>query len=235
VASQRLAIDASVDPVDATGLTKGQAAEIEVSDLNIKVKAKINRVAQQTGTNGVDASRIYVELLPVEDPSVSPSAPTDSAVEDPNTPTTQQANRPTSLLELNGISVKVTIPISTTDSEVLVVPTAAVSAAVDGTTRVEIEDDPNKPTRFVTVTAGLRSEGFVQVTPVTADELKENDLVVTGNRNGELLTGVPGANDKSGSGEPSPVDSSPVDSSPVESSLPDAASSSLEQSPSTVP
>jgi multidrug efflux pump subunit AcrA (membrane-fusion protein) len=192
VASQRLAIDSSVDPADATGLAKGQKAEIEVSDLNIKVQATIARVATQTGTNGVDASRIYVELVPVDEPTKTVGTTTDTTAS-----TTRAPNAPPDLADLNGVSVKVTIPISTTAGEVLVVPTAAVSAAVDGTTRIEVEDDPDKPTRFVSVSAGLRSEGFVQVTPITESQLKKGDLVVTGNRNGELLKGTPGVNDKS--------------------------------------
>ena len=70
--------------------------------------------------------------------------------------------------------------------------------AIDGTTRVEVEDTPGAPTRLVQVTAGLRAEGFVQVTPTTPSELKEGDTVVTGTSNGKLLEGVPGANDKPG-------------------------------------
>jgi multidrug efflux pump subunit AcrA (membrane-fusion protein) len=213
VASQRLAIDASVDPADATGLTVGQKAEIEVADLNLVVPVTINRVASQTGTNGVDASRIYVELVPVDvEVGADPVAPQegDGAVADTSVPSVAGVNRQPKLSELNGISVKVTIPISTTAGDVLVVPTAAVSAAVDGTTRVEVETSQNQPTRFVTVNAGLRSEGFVQVTPIRADELKEGDLVVTGNRDGRLLEGVPEANDRSAPGGADVSDSTPT-------------------------
>jgi multidrug efflux pump subunit AcrA (membrane-fusion protein) len=227
VASQRLAIDASVDPADATDLKVGQKAEIEVADLNINVPATISKVASQTGTNGVDASRIYVELTPVESAvaatgsnTTDTSLPSDSVAPGAITP-----NRQPKLSELNGISVKVTIPISTTSGEVLVVPTAAVSAAADGTTRVEVETDPNTATKFVTVTAGLRAEGYVQVTPIETGSLSAGDQVVTGNSNGDLLKGTTDANDKptrdsipNSSPDSTPRDSSP-DSAPPDSSV----------------
>jgi multidrug efflux pump subunit AcrA (membrane-fusion protein) len=240
VASQRLAIDASVDPADATGLSVGQKAEIEVSDLNLVVPVTIKRVATQTGTNGVDASRIYVELVPVDEEVVADAtvgagsgdgvgeSPSDTSV-----PSVIGVNRQPKLSELNGISVKVTIPISTTAGKVLVVPTAAVSAAADGTTRVEVETAQNQPTRFVTVNAGLRSEGFVQVTPLRTDELKEGDLVVTGNRNGQLLEGVPEGNDRSGPGDTS-VETSPGSTATDSSGSSSRSSSAVDSTPTTV-
>lgn len=70
--------------------------------------------------------------------------------------------------------MKVTIPISSTGGKVLAVPTAAVSAAIDGMTRVEVEDSPGAATRLVLVTAGLRAEGFVQITPTKPAQATEN-------------------------------------------------------------
>ena len=61
-----------------------------------------------------------------------------------------------------------------------------------------MEDTPGAPTRLVKVTAGLRAEGYVQITPTKPSEIKEGDTVVTGTSNGKLLEGVPGANDKAG-------------------------------------
>ena len=211
VASKRLAIDSSVDPADASSLKVGQDAEIEATDLGITLPAKVSKIATQTGTNGVDASRIYVELTPNE---------TTTETED-TTPATTVApdgnfgpGRKPRLEDLNGLSIKVTIPISTTGGEVLVVPTAAVSAAPDGSTRVEVETDPAKPTTFVAVAAGLRAEGYVQVTPTVKGTLKQGDLVITGTRNGEPLQGVPGPNDRSAPGQPT-ADESGVPPAPV--------------------
>jgi hypothetical protein len=196
VSTQRVAVDSSVDPADASGLQVGQDAEIEASDLQITLNAKITEIASSTGTKGAAAGRIYVELTPAEE---EPAQPEPSA-SDPAAANGQPQfeNRKPRLTDLNGLPVKVTIPVSSTSGKVLAVPTAAVSAAIDGTTRVEVEDSPGAPTRLVQVTAGLRAEGFVQITPTKPSDIKEGDTVVTGTSNGKLLEGLPGANDKPG-------------------------------------
>ncbi len=195
VSTQRVAVDSSVDPADASGLRVGQDAEIEASDLKITLKAKITEIASSTGTKGAAAGRIYVELTPAEEEPAQPE-PTDPAPAVNGQP--QFENRKPRLTDLNGLPVKVTVPISSTGGKVLAVPTAAVSAAIDGTTRVEVEDTPGAPTRLVQVTAGLRAEGFVQITPTTPSDIEEGATVVTGTSNGKLLEGIPGANDKPG-------------------------------------
>jgi multidrug efflux pump subunit AcrA (membrane-fusion protein) len=195
VSTQRVAVDSSVDPADASGLRVGQDAEIEASDLQITLKAKITEIASSTGTKGAAAGRIYVELTPAEEEPAQPEpAASDSGVNGQP----QFENRKPRLTDLNGLPVKVTVPVSSTGGKVLAVPTAAVSAAIDGTTRVEVEDSPGAPTRLVLVTAGLRAEGFVQITPTRPSDIKEGDTVVTGTSNGKLLEGVPGSNDKPG-------------------------------------
>ncbi len=50
VSTQRVAVDSSVDPADASGLRVGQDAEIKASDLQITLKAKITEIALSTGT-----------------------------------------------------------------------------------------------------------------------------------------------------------------------------------------
>ena len=194
VSTQRVAVDSSVDPADASGLRVGQDAEIEASDLQITLKAKITEIASSAGTKGAAAGRIYVELTPAEDEPTQPE-PTEPAAANGQP---QFENRKPRLTDLNGLPVKVTIPISSTGGKVLAVPTAAVSAAIDGTTRVEVEDTPGAPTRLVQVTAGLRAEGFVQITPTRPSDIKEGVTVVTGTSNGKLLEGIPAANDKPG-------------------------------------
>jgi hypothetical protein len=210
VSTQRVAVDSSVDPADASGLRVGQDAEIEASDLQITLKAKITEIASSTGTKGAAAGRIYVELTPAEE---EPAQPEPSA-SDPAAANGQPQfeNRKPRLTDLNGLPVKVTVPISSTGGKVLAVPTAAVSAAIDGTTRVEVEDTPGAPTRLVQVTAGLRAEGFVQITPAKPSDIKEGDTVVTGTSNGKLLEGIPGANDKPGA---TPADVATGDSVPA--------------------
>ncbi len=80
--------------------------------------------------------------------------------------------------DLIGANVRVVIPIESTAGEVLAVPAAALSAAADGSARVEVEDSPGE-TRLVEVVPGLAAEGLVEITPVDG-ELAAGDLVVVG-------------------------------------------------------
>ena len=77
----------------------------------------------------------------------------------------------------------------------LAVPVAAVSVAGDGSSRIEIEDEPAKPTRFVTVTPGLAAEGYVEITPVAGGRVTEGDLVVVGSEGASDLTVTTDATD----------------------------------------
>ncbi len=173
VTTARLAVDSSVDVSQAKLVRKGSPVTIESTEFNVVLEGTVTDVATTAGTKGVDPGKVYLEVTPVE------GAKTDV---DPKS--------------LNGSSVKLTIPISSTGKAVLAVPVAAVSIAADGTSRVEVEEDPNKPSRFVTVRTGLAAEGFVEVTPVSG-ELKVGTQVVVGNRDGTALEGVIETNDLS--------------------------------------
>ena len=202
VATQRLAVDAAVDPSDATTLRVGQAAEVEATDLGLTVAATITKIGATPGTDGADASRIYVEVTPNEDATLTTI--NDTTNPDSKTPAAVGNRKPT-LADLNGVSVKVTVPISTTNGNVLAVPTPAVSAAADGTVRVEVETAPGRPTKFVTVKAGLRADGYVQVAPTVTGTLKQGDLVVTGTAGTSTIAGTPDAGDT-----PAPDATAPV-------------------------
>lgn len=85
---------------------------------------------------------------------------------------------------LQGQNVRVSIPVSSTEGEVLSVPLAALTAGPGGESRVEIvTGDPKQgedaATVLVTVETGLAAGGYVEVTPVDG-ELSEGDLVVVG-------------------------------------------------------
>lgn len=77
-------------------------------------------------------------------------------------------------------NVKAVIPIERTEGEVLAVPLAALSAGADGSARVEVLRGDE--VELVTVTAGLESGGFVEVTGASAP-LDVNDQVVVGFEN----------------------------------------------------
>jgi peptidoglycan hydrolase-like protein with peptidoglycan-binding domain len=80
---------------------------------------------------------------------------------------------------LTGANVRVTITAASSDGAVLVVPLAAVSAAADGRQRVSVMASGGD-LADVFVRAGLSADGFVEVHPDHADELKAGDQVVVG-------------------------------------------------------
>lgn len=81
--------------------------------------------------------------------------------------------------EWSGRNVRVTFTAASTDHEVLVVPSAAVSSAADGATRVQVERTDGT-VATVAVIAGLSADGFVEVAPVDDGALGEGERVVIG-------------------------------------------------------
>ena len=91
---------------------------------------------------------------------------------------------PEQITAAQGTNVRVSIPVGSSDGEVLSVPLAALTAGPGGDSRVEVVDsDPREgedaDTHLVTVTTGLSAGGFVEITPTEGD-LAEGDLVVIG-------------------------------------------------------
>jgi hypothetical protein len=89
---------------------------------------------------------------------------------------------------LRDANVKVTIPVESTDGEVLVVPLAALTAGPGGQSRVELVgpddlDDPDAggSATLVPVDVGLSAEGFAEIRPRGEGvAVEEGDLVVVG-------------------------------------------------------
>jgi multidrug efflux pump subunit AcrA (membrane-fusion protein) len=142
-------------------------------------------IAMTIGVSENDAKRIDVgNKVILNDPDLLPE-PLEAEIADISEPSSSGRVTLTVLFdslpeELLGASIRVTIPVESTSSEVLVVPAAALSAVANGDTRVEVED-PDKPgtTRFVTVITGLATDGVVEVTPVDGS-LQKGDRVVVG-------------------------------------------------------
>lgn len=102
------------------------------------------------------------------EPSPTSGAPSYQAIIDAALPDTW-----------SGRNVRATFTTASTDHEVLVVPTAAVSSAADGHTRVQVErSDGTIDT--VDVTTGLSADGFLQVTPADGSALADGNRVVIG-------------------------------------------------------
>ncbi|HEY4691387.1 MAG TPA: peptidoglycan-binding protein, partial [Anaerolineae bacterium] len=148
VTNNQLAIDSSLALDEAPLVKPGMPVVIDEPDLGIKATGVVARVADTPGTFGVDGFHIYFETLVDE------------------TPTT-----------LEGFSLRLTIPVKSTEGAVTVVPVSALSLAADGTSRVQV--DNNGSLEFVVVEPGLSADGFVEVTPVNGT-LKAGQLVVIG-------------------------------------------------------
>ena len=210
VTTARLAVDSSVDVSEAKLIKKGAAATIESTEFNVTLEGTVTDIASTAGTKGVDPGKVYLEVTPVE------GAKTDV---DPK--------------DLNGSSVKLTIPIRSTGKAVLAVPVAAVSVAADGSSRVEVEDNPDQPTRFQTVRSGLSAEGYVEIIPVDGT-LKAGDQVVVGNRDSSIVEGSIEPNDES-SDTRAPSEVSTSDTFTPDSASPDSATSGTATSGTATP
>ena len=148
VTNNQLAIDSSLALDEAPLVRPGMPVAIDEPDLGIKATGVVARVADTPGTFGVDGFHIYFEILVDQ------------------TPTT-----------LEGFSLRLTIPIKSTEGAVTVVPVSALSLAADGTSRVQV--DNNGSLEFIVVEPGLSADGFVAVTPVDGT-LAPGQLVVIG-------------------------------------------------------
>jgi len=155
VTDNQLAIDSSL-PLDTAPLVKpGMQVAIDEQALGIKARGVVARVADTPGTHGVDRQHIYFKVRVDE------------------TPTT-----------LEGVSLRLTIPVESTKGAVTAVPISAVSRAADGTSRIQVKHDG--ALEYIVVEPGLSDDGFVQVTPVEGT-LAAGQLVVVGYENPEKM------------------------------------------------
>ena len=172
VTTSTLAVDSSLDTAEAKLVKSGAKVTIEASEFNITLPGKVSEIASSPGTKGVDQTKVYLAVTPEADASGGVNA-----------------------TDLNGASVKLTIPIQSTGAAVLAVPEAAVSIGPDGAARVEVEDAADRPTRFVSVRTGLSAGGYVAVTPVAGASLKAGDQVSVGSGGSAAIEGTPGPED----------------------------------------
>jgi hypothetical protein len=125
-------------------------AKIDEPDLGIATEGVVRVVAPGPGTNGMDGFHVYVEI--------SVAAPPPNLV---------------------GASVRVTIPVKSSEGAVLAVPVSALTLAPDGSSRVQRSTGRGDETEYIPVVPGLSAQGYVTVT--TPDgELKKGDMVVVG-------------------------------------------------------
>lgn len=161
VTNSQLAVDAALSVEDAKLVRVGQRVKISEPDLRVEIGGVVRQVASQNGTNGVDPGKRYVLIHPAAAPST-----------------------------LVNSSVALKIAVSSTRGSVLTVPTNAVSTGADGDQRVELALGGTR-TRFVKVDVGLSAQGFIEITPSAAGELKAGDKVVIGDANGSVAPKAP--------------------------------------------
>jgi hypothetical protein len=150
VSGTDLAVTAAVDAAGGELLEKGMPAVLELPTGD-EVMASITKIREPSGDDGE-----YTVVI-------TPEELTKEQVE-----------------ALRGANVRVTIPVESTDGEVLAVPLAALTAGPGGETRVEVQRGAaGGATSFelVEVEVGLTAGGYAEITPVDGS-LDEGDLVV---------------------------------------------------------
>jgi hypothetical protein len=143
-----VAVDGSVPLEEAPLVKPGMKVLIDEPDLGIDESGVVSRVAGTPGTNGLDGFHVYVEVTVDGSPA-----------------------------RLVGTSVRLTVPVESTEGAVLVVPVSALSLAPDGSSRVQRATDGGL--EFVRVEPGLAADGFVEVTSLEG-KLEPGDRVVVG-------------------------------------------------------
>jgi peptidoglycan hydrolase-like protein with peptidoglycan-binding domain len=151
--NNQLAIDSSLPLTEAPLVKPGMKVAIDETDLGLQATGVVSRVADTPGTDGVDGYHIYFEVFVDETP-----------------------------VSLEGVSLRLTIPVESTGGAVTVVPVSALFLAADGTSRVQVEN--NGKLELIEVKPGLSADGFVEVTPV-GGTLSEGQLVLVGYENSQ--------------------------------------------------
>ncbi|HEV7949248.1 MAG TPA: hypothetical protein VGP24_05710 [Glaciihabitans sp.] len=155
VSGATLVVSASAAQADAELLTEGVRAVMAMPD-DTELGATVSSVAPaETEAGQTDTTGRFTVLL------------------------TPDEMTPEQLQAIQGSNVRVTIPVSSTEGDVLAVPLAALTAGAGGESRVEISTGEGLETRLVEVSTGLAAEGFVEVSAVE-EPLSAGDLVVVG-------------------------------------------------------
>jgi peptidoglycan hydrolase-like protein with peptidoglycan-binding domain len=146
--NNHLAIDSSLPLTEAPLVKPGMKVTIDEPDLGLQATGVISRVADTPGTDTADGYHVYFETL-VDETQV----------------------------KLEGVSLRLTIPVKSTGDAVTVVPISALFLAADGTSRVQV--DNHGKLEFLEVKPGLSADGFVEITPVDG-KLSAGQLVLVG-------------------------------------------------------
>ena len=173
--------------VDAVAVTRGglvKDAFMSVSGATVQISASASRADAEllapgtTGTISVDGTDVTVTVAEVTDAKKSESGESGATSGDRRTVLfTVGELTPEQLAALQGSNVRVRVPVSSTDGEVLAVPLAALTAGPGGESRIELVEDGTS--RLVEVTTGLAASGFVEIAD-SKEPIEAGDLVVVG-------------------------------------------------------
>ena len=139
--------------LDAAPFVKpGMEVLIDEPAYGVKAKGIVEKVESTPGTHGVDGYHIYFSVRVDHAPA-----------------------------PLDGFSLRLTIPIKSTNRAVTTVPLSAIFLAADGTSRVQV--DNNGTLTSLVVEPGLAANGYVEVT-ARDGTLTPGQFVVVGSKNG---------------------------------------------------
>jgi len=173
--------------VDTVAVERGgivQGKFMSVSGATIQVVASASRADAElmapgtTGLISVDGTDVTVTVAEVTDPEPAEGEESAPANGDRRRVVfTVGELSPEQTTALQGSNVRVRVPVSSTDGEVLAVPLAALTAGPGGESRVEMVEDGQS--RLVEVTTGLAASGYVEITG-SQEPIEAGDLVVVG-------------------------------------------------------
>ena len=189
-----------VDAVDAARGGTVTGAFMSVSGATIQITGSATRADAEllavgtVGTITLDDQELPVTVAEVKDPAAAPAAGEEPAQgEEPTEPAEPKEPKgdrrtvvftlgsltPEQVLSIQNTNVRVRVPVSSTEGEVLAVPLAALTAGPGGESRVELAGSGEEASSLVTVTTGLAADGYVEIAGSEAP-LEAGDLVIVG-------------------------------------------------------
>lgn len=186
--------------VDSVSVQRGSIVSGEVmtiSGATLEIVADISDADAALVTVGATATMVVgdatlaatvVEINATPTKTSNPGDGSDTGQDTTNDGRTELVLNPVDLTEeqrsqIVGMNVRITIPVSSTNGEVMAVPVAALTAGAGGETRVEVMRPGADTPELVVVTTGLSADGYAEITSADG-ELEVGDLVVVGQSNG---------------------------------------------------
>jgi peptidoglycan hydrolase-like protein with peptidoglycan-binding domain len=169
VSGAQLVVNAHVGGEDRQLLTEGLAAVMELGDL--RMDGHVTAITRE----GADAD---APSAADETATTDAGSGSEGSEEGFTVVVTPDAITPEQLEALREANVKVTIPVSATEGEVLTIPLAALTAGPGGQSRVEVLR--GEETELVPVEVGLAAGGYAEIRPAAGHAVEAGDAVVVG-------------------------------------------------------